>query len=586
MRPMLSDQSIPISEYWRILKRRRYLLGLPAAGIFILTIFYVLSIPATYRSEATILIEDQEIPEDIVGATITNYVSQEIELITQRLFTLKTINEVVEKFDIYSLKDSEKNVPPAIIAKKFRDDMEIEVVSAETLSPRGQEVQIAVAVMLAFNSADRKMAQQVAQELVDLFLSENQRSSTSRTTGVSQLLRSAVEKANEELLVAEAELAAFKVDNQGALPELHELNVNVINRTEQQLSDVTLRLGELQRRKLQLSAQLSALSPSAPVTLPSGETVMSDRDRLRALIIDYRRKSAIYQTGHPDLVRLKREIESLQKTVGDTGTYAVLQEQLRQERDRLNGLRERYSDDHPDILNAQAAIQELEAQLAKANFDTITEEEVADNPAYVLVNTQLQSTNLEIDSLLQKRQELQSILGEHEGLIKRAPIVEMQYDALLRKYENAKTKHDDLAAKLRAADVAADVEIGITGQRFELIEPPALPLEPEERNVVAILILGLLSAIGIGVACTFVAESLDKSIRSAKQLAEIAGAPPLAVIPYINNSSDIALARARQLLMIFGFMAVCVVGVAYYFIQSGIVADFLGFLSMIVNFFN
>ena len=71
-------------EYWNILKRRRYLFGLPAFGIALIIIFYALSLPAIYRSEATILIEDQIIPEDIVGATMMSYASQQIQLISQR----------------------------------------------------------------------------------------------------------------------------------------------------------------------------------------------------------------------------------------------------------------------------------------------------------------------------------------------------------------------------------------------------------------------------------------------------------------------------------------------------------------------
>ena len=575
MRQIIEEDSKSPSEYWDILKRRRYVFGLPAIGIVLVIAFYALSMSATYRSEATILIEDQEIPEDIVGATITNYASQQIQLISQRLFTLKNINEVVDKFNIYQATGTNDYIPPAVVAERFRKDMELEVVSAETLDRRGQEVETAVAVTLAFKSPDPNTAQKITQELVALFLNENQRSSASRTTGVSELLRSAVDDANEELITSEAELAGFKVKHEGALPELHQLNLNVINRAEQQLSDVNLRLGELEQRRLQLSVQLSVLSPSAPVTLPSGETVMGDRERLRALLIDFRRKSAIYQAGHPDLVRLEREIEALRSTVGDTATYALLQEQLRQEREKLDVLQEKYSDNHPDVRSSASAIAELESQLAATDPRGSAQAEVADNPAYVLINTQLQATDLEIKSALQKRRELQVSIAEHEALIKQAPRVEMQYEALLRTYENARTKHGDLEAKLRAADVAADVEQGITGRRFVLIEPPALPINPEPRNRTVILMLGLLLAAGVGTGCVVVAELMDKSIRSAKKLAEIAGSPPLAVIPYLNNSEDLAQARRQHFYLISALFAGSVLCIVYFLSVVGPLDGFL-----------
>jgi len=555
------EETLSLEEYWKILKRRRYLFALPAIGIFLAVLIYALNMSAMYRSEATILIEDQAIPEGIVGATIANYASQQIQIVSQRLFTVRNIEELVERLDVYAPTDVP--VRATVLAKRFREDMELDVISAEMLGPGGQSVETAVAFILAFNSPDPDVALNVTQELVTLFQSENQRSSSSRAAGVSGLLRSAIADANKELLSSEADLADFKVRHEGALPELFQLNLGVINRAEQQLSDVSLRLGELEQRRLQLSIQLSSLSPSAPVILPSGEIVMGDRERLRSLMVDYRRKSAIYQASHPDLVRLEREIESLRSTVGETATYTIVKEQLRQERERLNILRDRYSDNHPDIKNSEAAIAELQSQLAATNPRDSAQIGVVDNPAYILIKTQLQATDLEVRSMLQKRRELQASIAEHEALIKQAPHVEMEYEVLLRTYENIKTKHNELQAKLRAADVAANVEQEITGQRFTLIEPPLLPVVAEPRHRISILFLGALLAGAIGAGCVVVAEIMDHSIRSAKVLENIVGAPPLAVIPYLDNSADIAHSRNRRILFISAFLGGTAVFIAY-----------------------
>ena len=551
-------------EYWDILKRRRFLFWLPAVGVALATAHLAFSLPSIYRSEATILIEDQEIPEDIVGATITNYASKQIQLISQRLLTVRNIQAVVGKFDIYGPKEPENPIPPGSLANRFREDMELDLVSTDVFDARGRSGEAAIAFTLAFNSSDPQISQNVTEELVILFLNENQRSGALRTTDVSELLVAAVNDANEELLKTEAELADFKVRNEGALPELYRLNLNVIDRTEQQLSDINLRVQQLEQRRLQLSVQLAPLSPSAPVTLPSGEIVMSDRDRLRALQLDFRRKKAIYRADHPDLLRLEREIELLQRTAGDAGSYEFLQKQLRQERERLDILRDRYSDDHPDIKNSRAAIAEMQSQLAVPNPGGSAQVVVADNPAYVLINTQLQSTDLEIKNLLQKQIELRATISEHEALIKQAPHVEMQYEALLRRYENAGTKYGDLQANLRAADVAANVENQITGQRFTLLEPAALPLKPDGPNRRAIVILGLILALGIGAACVALAELMDSSVRTVKKLAEIVGSPPLAVIPYLENSADISHARTRRNMSIVAIFA----GTALYIVYA------------------
>jgi uncharacterized protein involved in exopolysaccharide biosynthesis len=556
MQPNFEEDPTSILEYWKILKRRRYLFWIPVIGIIMLAVYYAISLPPIYRSEATVLIEDQEVSKAIVGAGVAMG-SQQVQLVSQRILTVSNIVAIVEKFNVYGRRRPDNPVPPTTLANKFRKHTKLDFVSAEI----GESDEVAVAFTLAFESSNPKVSHEVAQELAKMFLEENRRGTASRTTDVSLLLLKAIDEANEELLDAEAKLAAFKAENEGALPELYELNLSIINRAEQQLTDVDLRIQQLQQRTFQLSAQLAPISPNAAVTLPSGETIMSDRERLRALLIDYRRKMAIYESGHPDLVRLEREIKNLQRSVGDIGTNELLKEQLRQERERLSLLRERYSEDHPDIQRSKAAISEIESQMLISNRQDELQLEAADNPAYVLISTQLQSIELELQNLYQKRTELRSLIAEHERLIARAPQVEMEYGKLVRSYDNSKTKYEDLQARLRAADLAADVGQETTGKRFTLIEPPVLPIRPDGPNRIAIVVMGIVFAFGVGAMCIVFAELADKTIRDAKKLSAIAGSPPLAVIPYISNRTDIVHARKQWFFLI---TALLVIGISYY----------------------
>jgi uncharacterized protein involved in exopolysaccharide biosynthesis len=180
-----------------------------------------------------------------------------------------------------------------------------------------------------------------------------------------------------------------------------------------------------------------------------------------------------------------------------------------------------------------------------------------------MIHTQLQAADLEMAGLLQKRAELEATIAQHETLIKQAPQVEMQYESVLRRYENAKAKHSDLQSRLRAAEVAANVGQEISGQRFTLIEPAALPLNPESPDRPSIMLIGILLAVVAGVGCVAVIEVLDNSIRSTKKLAEIAGAPPLAVIPYLSNSVDDAQMRKQRFLVTSSLFIVGIVCVVY-----------------------
>lgn len=560
------DDEVPsVFEYWRILRRRWILFAGPAVFVTAMVALFAMSRPSIYRSEAKILIEDQDVSANIIGATATSYASQQIQLTAQRLLSIANIQALVDKFDIYRQKESGADIPPGALAARFRQDMELNVVSTNIIDPRGRSGEAAIAFTLAFNSQNPVMAQKVTEELAQLFLSENARSNTSRTSRVSELLESSARAANDELIEAEKELADFKSANEGALPEVHQLNVSTIDRLEDQLSDVDTRIQALQQRKIQLTAQLVPLSPAAPVRLPSGETVMGDQERLRALQAEYGRKSAIYKPDHPDIVSLKQEIETLQAKVGNTGAYAQLQQQLQQEKQRLSVLRERYSDDYPDVIASNDAIATLEAQLANMTPLETSANEVADNPAYVLLQSQLQSADLELDSLDQRKKDIQAKIDEHEEYVRQAPQIEMQYEALQRKYQNARSSYADLQEKLRAAEMAASVDEEITGQRFTLLEPAILPFAPSGPNRRAIIVLGILIAIGVGAGCVVLAEILDKSIRGVSQLIRIAGSPPVVVIPYLYDAREVALARSRRHYLVAIMVSVCVLFAAYYF---------------------
>ena len=557
--PNTDDDAASILEFWRVLKRRRYHFAIPTIAIGLAIIVYAYTLPDFYRSEATILIEDPQVPRDVAGAATTNYVLQQVELISQRIFTVKRIKEVVEKFDVYGLRDKEgRIVPDSVLADWFRGNTTLDLGNTDSRRDDQSEFQAEVddvVFTLAFSHRNPETALQVTEEIVVLMLNEKQRSSASSLTEISGLLVGAINDANEQLLAAEAVLAEFKSNNEGALPELYELNLKVIDRNEQQLRDVDLRIQNQRQRRLQLSSELAALNPYAPVRLPSGEIIMSDRERLRSLQIDFSRKSSIYEAGHPDLVRLEREIEMLRRTVGGAKSYLVIEEELRQERERLAALRGRYSDEHPDIRYSEAAIANLESQLAATSPGATVEVEAADNPAYVLMNTQLQMTDLELQSLGQLRVELQSNIAKYEALIRRAPQVEMQYNALIRVADNAETKYIELQDRLRAADVAGEVDQEIAGQRLVLIEPPVFPTDPEDQNRNAIVLLGLILSVGVGAGLTLLVELMDKSIRSERVLTNIVGSPPLAVIPYLNNSVDIANARGRRLMTVTALLA-------------------------------
>lgn len=556
-----------LQDYIGMLRRRKFALFVPSVIIFALAAILAFGLPATYESQATILIEEQEIPQDFVRTTITSFAAQQVQVISQRVLTVENIAGIVQKFKLYQQDDVNSRLPRTELATLFRSNMEMELVSADVIDPRsGRPTQATIAFTLSFRDSARATAQKVTNELVTLFLNENLRNRTEQATSTEDFLNTEAEQLNEELLTLEQRLADFKTANEGSLPELYQFNLSTIERTQREISDVQLRIQELNKRKIELAAQLTQLSPSAPVVLSSGEVVLSDVDRLKALQSEFRRKSALYRDNHPDVIRLQREIKALQSELGIQTDVEDLRVQLQEQNAQLADLQSRYKDSHHEIKNTRSLIAELKNSIAAAGrntADVTSNAPQADNPAYILLNTQLSSTESEMRSLGSKQVQLQEKINQYEALVKRAPDVEKDYQALLRDYNNTTIKYQDIRAKQREATVSKNLEEEQKGERFTLIEPPALPLDPVSPNRPAILLLGFVLAAGAGLGFALLKEAMDGAVHGVRELTAIMGEAPLVSIPYINNTADIE--KRRRAWQIYLSLAVATgIGLAIY----------------------
>jgi hypothetical protein len=96
-------------------------------------------------------------------------------------------------------------------------------------------------------------------------------------------------------------------------------------------------------------------------------------------------------------------------------------------------------------------------------------------------------------------------------------------------------------------------------ERFELIDPPRVPVTPESPNRPAIILLGIVFSMIVGIASVAVRESMDDSVQWSKDVIAVAGAPPMAIIPYIQSPSERNATR-RRLMLLFFLVGTLVIG--------------------------
>ncbi len=533
-----------MDDYFAMIRRRKWAMAIPAVIIFASAIVLAFALPATYQSQATILVQQQAVANAFVQSSVTSFAAQQVQTISQRVLTVANISTIVEEYNLYGQADAETSsrLPGTELALLFREDTDIEMVSADVIDPNtGRATEVTIAFTLAFTAVSRQSAQKVASRLVTLFLNENLDIRAGQADSTAEFFDLEGQRLTREVADIGEKLATFKAVNEGSLPQLYQYNLNMLERTTQQLTNTDLRMQELKTREIELASRLAQLSPFSPVMLPTGELVLSDDDRLKAAQSEYRRKSAIYNESHPDVVRLAREIQVLQAELGVETDIEDLRGQLQGQQRHLGELQSKYLDDHQDIRNTQQLISQLKTSIrAAGNAGAVNYTPEADNPAYILLSTQLSATKLEVQSLVKLQAELQEKSERYQEIIKNAPDVEKDYEALQRDYQTATARYQEIKRRQQDAQTSKSMEENRKGERFILIEPPVVPSEPISPNRPAIIFLGLLLAAGSGIGLALLRESLDGGIQSTGELASIMGEPPLVTIPYIANELDMA----------------------------------------------
>ena len=85
-----------------LIKRRKKSFIIVFSLIFFIGICIALILPPIYQSKAMILIEGQQIPQDYVKSTITSYVEERLETISQQIMSRTKLMEIIDKFNLYS----------------------------------------------------------------------------------------------------------------------------------------------------------------------------------------------------------------------------------------------------------------------------------------------------------------------------------------------------------------------------------------------------------------------------------------------------------------------------------------------------
>lgn len=460
--------------------------------------FVVLSVPDKYEATARIFVDTQSILKPLMsGLAVQPNVDQQVVMLSRTLISRPNVERLIRMADL-DLKVQTSEAREALIDTLMKQ-LEIRNVGRDNL------------YVLSYRDTSPDMAKKVIQSLVSIFvessLGDARKDSSTARKFIDEQIKVYVAKLEE----AEARLKEFKLRN------LDVQNADGMD----------------------MAGQLGALS----------NQLNQARLELREAV------------NARDSARQQLEAEKNQST--DTTARSLLHEsalaistpeidaRIEIQRRTLDGLLQRFTEQHPDVVSTKRLINELDElrqkqiQALRKTAMTTPTISSANGLVFQELSRLLATSEVQVASLSARVQEYERRYSRSRESMKRAPQIEAEFAQLNRDYDINRKNYDDLVTRREKAALSGDLEVAAGVADFRLIDPPRASPKPVAPNRLLLMPLALLAALAAGLFTAFAASQLRAVFYDGRSLREVVGLPLLGVVAMVMDESQLRRERSE-----------------------------------------
>jgi protein tyrosine kinase modulator len=509
---MQDGKTKDFEEYWDVVRRRRWLILVTVFLCWFVVWGIGWMIPATYVSQAEIIVEQQQVPTDFVTPNVQTTADQQLQTMTQQILSRTRLQSIIDQYHLYShqnpivaLFESSDHV------QQMRKDIQIDLVQTP-----GKEQQL-TAFKISYGARSPEVASAIVSQLANFFINQNMITQQERSQSTTTFLTSQLADAKARLDQQEQAVRAFKAEHLGELPDQLQSNLQILSGLQSQLANIQAAESRSQQQRLYLAS----------------------------------------------VVQQYQDAQSSLDAGGDAVSPPALDKKLSDLRQALAAERGQYTDNYPDVIALKDQIQKTEA-LKKQIEDQIAENAKKGkqtdgvNPVgtnelqngaptpMMQIQSQLKANQLEIQSEQRAEKGLEARIAQYQERLNMTPVTEQQLAQVTRGYDEAKANYTSLLQKQNESQLATNLEQNQQGERFSLVDPASMPQVPAWPNHILVslggLVFGLLLAAGLAVLL----EVVRPRIRQEKDLEGIVPVRVLVGIPHISTAVEQQRRMARR----------------------------------------
>jgi polysaccharide biosynthesis transport protein len=548
--------------FWR---RKAWFLW-PLISLLLLTAIICVILPNVYKSTATVLILNQQIPAAMVPSTVTTYAQERIGAITQEVTSRSRILKLVEKYNL--LPDKVKKLTTEELVDQIRKRISFQTINAEINKENtSQPVLLTMAFSLSYEDEDPGKAQAVTNEIVSFYLEKNLESREKVARGTTEFLTEQLKQEHARMDELQTRLADFQKEHLEELPEYSALSMQKLEKFTQRASDVDMQMRSLEEQRSILKGDQALLDPYS--NSASTSKVMTPSERLQQLQLERAQALSKYTASHPTVIAKDQEI-TLLESEGKAGRgYDQMMDSLKAAETKLTNLKSTYTDKHPEVQSTEREIERIKGRLAESQKDRQPSSKISaapTSPAYITLKTELEKLSVSISSLQAEKKQLEKDTKDLLKKLHSMPQVAKQFNDMETEYQSAKINYNTIEQKLLGARVSQGMEEEKKGESFQVVEPAFMPEKPAKPNRLAIMLVGAVLSLGLSVGAAATREFSDKRIHDLEVLQRISRFPVISIIPAIISEADIAARRKqRVILWVAGMCSVIFIILAVHF---------------------
>jgi polysaccharide chain length determinant protein (PEP-CTERM system associated) len=482
--------------------------GLVAAWVAgIIGVVVVFRIPDNFEATARIYVDTQSILKPLMsGLAVQPNVDQQLGMLSRTLISRPNLEKLVRMADL-DLRSQSKAQQEALI-EELQRVLSIKSTGRDNL------------YSLSYTNSDKDKAKRVIQSMVSIFVESSLGASRKDTDSAKVFLDEQIKSYEAKLEEAEARVKEFRLRNLDMQGGDGKDSAGRLAEIGTQLETARLQLREAENSRDAAKRQLDA---------ETGAARSAANDTTRSLL-----QESSVSVATPEI---DGRIEAVRRN--------------------LDGLLQRFTEQHPDVVNARRLLKDLEdqkrkevAELRKAALAAPQAPAGAlptANPAALEMSRLLATSEVQVAALKARVAEYQTRYAQAREASRQAPKLEAEAAQLNRDYAIVKKNYEDLVTRRQSAVLSGDLDLAAGVADFRLIDPPRVSPRPVSPNRLLLLPLALLAALVAGLSVALVASQLRPVYNDAHELRVKTGLPLLGVISMILSDDERKAERSNNL---------------------------------------